>query len=81
MNEFGLFEAKNKLSELVSRAEKGEEILITRHGFPVARLLPARRPYDPEKARAAIDEMRRISQGVTLGDLTLKELTNAGRKY
>lgn len=37
----GLFEAKQKLSELVERARQGEEIGITRHGKLVARLAPA----------------------------------------
>lgn len=38
MIEVGLFEAKTKLSEYVERAERGEEIVITRRGKPVARL-------------------------------------------
>jgi prevent-host-death family protein len=36
----GLFEAKTHLSELVARVEAGEEIVITRHNKPVARLVP-----------------------------------------
>lgn len=35
----GAFEAKTKLSELLDRVERGEEVLITRHGKPVARLV------------------------------------------
>ena len=35
-------EAKNRFSELVARAEAGEDIAVTRHGKPVARLVPAR---------------------------------------
>lgn len=35
-----LAEAKNHLSSLVTRAEQGEEIAITRRGVPVARLVP-----------------------------------------
>lgn len=33
-------EAKAKFSELVKRAEAGEEIIVTRHGKPVARVMP-----------------------------------------
>ena len=40
MGEVGLFEAKNRLSELVDRAERGEEIVITRRGKAVAKLVP-----------------------------------------
>lgn len=44
MGSVGLFEAKQKLSELIERARTGEEIGITRHGKLVARLVPAARP-------------------------------------
>ena len=40
MTQVGMHEAKTKLSQLVERAESGEEILIARNGKPVARLLP-----------------------------------------
>ncbi len=36
----GLFEAKTHFSELVSRAERGEQVVITRHNKPVAKLVP-----------------------------------------
>ncbi len=58
MNEFGAFEAKNKLSALLDRVEKGEEITITRHGRPVARLVPAPGGVDRAGARAALDRLR-----------------------
>ena len=35
-----MHEAKTKLSQLVERAEAGEEIVIARNGTPVARLIP-----------------------------------------
>jgi len=40
MDTVGLFEAKTHLSELVARAEQGEEVIITRHNKPVAKLVP-----------------------------------------
>ena len=40
METVGLFEAKTNLSELVARAEQGEEVIITRHNKPVAKLVP-----------------------------------------
>jgi prevent-host-death family protein len=43
MAEIGMHEAKTQLSKLVERAEAGEEIVITRHGQPAARLVPERR--------------------------------------
>ena len=40
METVGLFEAKTHLSELIARAERGEEVIITRHNKPVARIVP-----------------------------------------
>jgi prevent-host-death family protein len=58
MNEIGAFEAKNKLSALLDRVEQGEEIIITRHGRPVARLVPATGEIDRSQAQAALQRMR-----------------------
>jgi prevent-host-death family protein len=40
MTQVGMHEAKTKLSQLVERAEAGEDIVIARNGKPVARLVP-----------------------------------------
>jgi prevent-host-death family protein len=45
--------AKAQLSELVHQAEKGEEILITRHGQPVVRLSAVAQPKRAVASRAA----------------------------
>jgi prevent-host-death family protein len=58
MREVCAFEAKNKLSELLDLAERGEEIVITKHGREVARLVPPHRQYSVEEARAAIRRIR-----------------------
>jgi prevent-host-death family protein len=43
MTEVNVHEAKTHLSQLLARVEAGEEILISRAGKPIARLVPARR--------------------------------------
>lgn len=58
MTEVGAFEAKNKLSALLDRVEQGEEIIITRHGRPIARLVPAAGIFDRSQAQAALQRMR-----------------------
>jgi prevent-host-death family protein len=58
MTEIGAFEAKNKLSALLDRVEQGEEIVITRHGRPVARLVPTNGGIDRSQAQAALQRMR-----------------------
>ena len=58
MSEVGAFEAKNMLSALLDRVERGEEIVITRHGKPVARLVPNAGGIDRSQARAAMQRIR-----------------------
>jgi prevent-host-death family protein len=58
MREFGAFEAKNKLGHLLDLVERGEEVVITRHGREVARLVPARPVRTRDQARAAIRRIR-----------------------
>jgi len=61
--EVGALEAKNKLSALLDRVEHGEEIVITRHGKAVARLVPDNGGIDRSQAHAAIQRIRaRVAQ-------------------
>jgi prevent-host-death family protein len=55
----GAFEAKTHFSELLERAEKGEEIVITKRGKVVARLVPAQKSVDATAVRAVLDRMRK----------------------
>lgn len=79
MASVGILEAKTQLSALVDRAGAGEEITITRHGKPVARLVRAI-PYDREGAKKAFEELLEMRKGTTLGGLDWKELRDEGRK-
>ena len=58
MLEIGAFEAKNTLGTLLDRVEHGEEIVITRHGKPVARLVPNSGRIDRSQAQAAAERIR-----------------------
>jgi prevent-host-death family protein len=49
MIEVNVYAAKTQLSKLLDRAERGEEIVITRNGRPVAKLVPARASAKPRK--------------------------------
>ena len=79
MKEVGAFEAKNRLGALLDRVEEGEEILITRRGRAVARLVPARAGADRDGARDAARRIREMRKGVRLGGLRIKDLIGAGR--
>ena len=71
--EVGAFEAKNKLSELLERAERGEEIVITRRGRPVAKLVPLGPRLDQAAARAAVEEIRALAREMNLTSSTWGE--------
>lgn len=67
MLEVGAFEAKNTLGALLDRVERGEEIVITRHGKPVARLVPNSGGFNREQAHAAADRIRARAKSLKLG--------------
>jgi prevent-host-death family protein len=71
--EVGAFEAKNKLSNLLERAERGEEIVITRRGKPVARLVPVRETADQTQAREAMQRIRALAKKLKLGKFDVEE--------
>jgi prevent-host-death family protein len=58
MLQIGAFEAKNTLGSLLDKVEEGEEIVITRHGRPVARLVPNSGAVDRTQAMAAAARIR-----------------------
>lgn len=84
VTEFAAADAKARFSELLGRAENGEEITIRRHGKAVARLVPAKVELSVEEKRkrhAAFIAWRN-EHGPTLGpDLTIKDLINEGRRF
>jgi prevent-host-death family protein len=79
VREVGAFEAKNKFGHLLDQVEYGEEILITRRGKPIAKLIPAEPGFDRDRARSAVTGILETSRGVTLDGLKIKDLINKGR--
>jgi len=79
MREMGAFEAKNTFGRLLDQVEHGEEIVITRRGRAVARIVPADPGFDRDKARRAVAGILETSRGVTLDGLNIKDLINEGR--
>jgi prevent-host-death family protein len=77
LNTVGIYEARNKLSELLDRVEAGETIAITRHGKQIALLAPIHR--DRSSARQAIDRLRQVRKGSRLDGLKARDLRDEGR--
>ncbi|MGH6719084.1 MAG: type II toxin-antitoxin system Phd/YefM family antitoxin [Alphaproteobacteria bacterium] len=69
----GAFEAKNKLSALLEMAERGEEIVITRHGRPVAKLVPVDDGRNPRRVQAAVEGLRVLAGELNLGPFDWSE--------
>jgi prevent-host-death family protein len=76
----GAYDAKTHFSELLERVERGEEVTITRHGAPVARLVPAHRKRTPESRRAAFEALRKAARGNRLKGLRIRDLIREGRR-
>lgn len=51
-------EAKGQLTELVRRAEAGDEVILTRHGHAAVRLVPVRAAQDRKSRRALLESVR-----------------------
>ncbi|MGE3643857.1 MAG: type II toxin-antitoxin system Phd/YefM family antitoxin [Beijerinckiaceae bacterium] len=67
MREIGAFEAKNTLGTLLDLVQQGEEIVITRHGKPIARLIREDARIDQVAARKAAENIRALAQSIQLG--------------
>ena len=66
--EISVTEAKAQLTELVRRAEAGDEIVLTRHGHPAVRLVAVkRRRLSPQERMALLEELRAASVNATRG--------------
>jgi len=79
MIKVGSFEAKTRLSALLERVGAGEEVVITKHGRPIARLIGAgaadRRQHDQ-----AFAELKAMRGRARLGGLSWKTLRDEGRR-
>ena len=78
METVGLFEAKTHLSELIARAERGEEVIITRHNKPVAKLVPINEVSGEliARRRQALAELQDIGRRMVArgGPITVDEI-------
>ncbi len=82
MDRIGAYEAKTHLSQLLDRVAAGESLTITRHGRPVARLVPVDED-DRARARAAarriLERRKRLPQRVSIAELI--ETIHEGHRY
>ena len=79
-NAIGAYEAKTHLSKLHEKVEAGEEITITKHGVPVAKLVPVKKEVSTEQRVAAIGRIRQLASGLSPGGWKVNDLGNEGRR-
>ncbi len=80
-------EAKTHFGKLLDRVSRGEEVIVTRHDKPVARIVPAGRPARAE-VRAAVEGLRELRRAIAmrrgdqpaLTDDEIKSLVEEGRR-
>ena len=81
METIGSFEAKTHLPQLLERAARGEEFTITKHGKPMARLVPAVSAMPKSEIRAAVEAMKQFRKGRSLGASSIREMIQEGRRF
>ena len=79
MSSVGVFEARVKLSALINQALAGKDVVITRHGRPVARIVAEKAPGRTE-VKAAIAEVRRYRKTLRTGRINLRTIIAEGRR-
>lgn len=65
--EVSVTDAKAQLTELVRRAEAGDEVVLTRHGNPAVRLVPIKKKLRREERWALLEELRAAARKATPG--------------
>jgi prevent-host-death family protein len=76
----GSFEAKTHLPALLERVAHGERITITKHGVPVAMLVPVERAANRDR-REVIRELKEFGKGRRLDGMTVRDLIEEGRRF
>lgn len=79
MQTVGSYEAKTHLPALLDRVAQGEQITITRHGVPVAMLVPPREARKGD-VQAAIRDLMEFRKSHRLDGLSIRELIEEGRR-
>lgn len=79
MYSVGAFEAKTHFSALLEKVEHGERVVITKHGRPVARIIPITDTSNLSK-NEVVEKLKAFNKKHTLGDLDWKTLRDAGRR-
>lgn len=79
MKTVGAYEAKTHLAQLLSEVARGETITITKHGVPVAKLVPTE--VQRGDVSKILQDFRELRHGTNLDGLSIRDLIEEGRRY
>ena len=79
MERISIYDARAKLSELIERVQSGEEVVLTRHGEPVARLVPEK-PRGKQSRAAAVTRIRALARRLNIRDVDVRKLIEEDRR-
>ena len=77
MRRIGAYEAKTHLPKLLERVQKGERFVITRHGHPIAELIPVS-GRNVERIRRAIASLRSVRKALVRRGVRAKDVLRGG---
>jgi prevent-host-death family protein len=84
MNTVATYEAKTHFTDLLNRVAAGEIITITRHGRPVAKMVPCEVAQIPTEAEDIVEQFRKLRDGVAkrggMRGLSAQKLIREGRR-
>ena len=80
MDTVGSYEAKTHLAGLLDRVALGDSITITRHGQPIARLVPVE-PAKRRDAKTVIQELKQLRKGRKVRGVSIRTLIEEGRRF
>ena len=81
MESIGAYHAKTHLPALLDRVARGERITITRHGVPVAQLVPVTDTVDQERASRAATALKALRKGTTWKGETFRDAMRSGHRF
>jgi len=79
MERIGIYDARARLSELIERVQSGEEVVLTRHGEPVARLVPEKQQRRRSRA-ATVKRIRTLARKLDIRDVDVRKLIEEDRR-
>lgn len=78
MTAIGIYEAKSRFSKLVKQVESGQEVVLTRRGKPVAKLVRANSSSNVDNS-AAVNEIIALSKTLRVRRFDLRKVIESGR--